>query len=285
MRNPCHDRSASWPILQRLNVVDTHHSSCYLCLTASDQTVWECEMDRIDLLIRDLNDETWGVREKAIETLVRTGKPAVEPLIAALNDDAPAIRRGAAEILGKIKDGRATEPLIRAVENETGRVREKAAEALGMIGDSRAVGSLIQALEDDTWVVRETAIEALSRIGKPAVAPLVEALEHEDVGVRTETARALRELDWRPKDPSQKAAYLIARKDWDELVGLGRPAAGPLIKALKDRDPRVRKKAARTLGEIGDVAAVESLTESLQDTEAVVREAAQEALDKIKKTT
>ncbi len=242
-------------------------------------------MDRIDLLIRDLKDETWGVREKAIETLVRIGKPAVEPLIAALNDDAPAIRTGAAGVLGKIKDSRATDPLIQALENETGRVREKAAEALGNIKDSRAVDPLIQALKDDTWVIRETAIEALSRIGKPAVAPLVEALEHEDVGVRTETARALQELGWRPKDPSRKASYLIARKDWDELVGLGRPAVDPLIRALKDRDPRVREKAARTLGEIGDVAAVESLTESLQDPESVVREAAQKALDKIKKTS
>ena len=209
-------------------------------------------MDKIDPLIRDLKDETWGVREKAIETLVRMGKPAVEPLVAALNDDVPAIRTGAAEALGRIKDGRAIE-------------------------------SLIQALKDETWGVREKAIEALAKIGKSAIAPLVEALEDEDVGVRTETARTLQELRWRPKDPSHKASYLIARKDWDELVRLGRPAVVSLIKVLKDKEPRVREKAARALGEIGDIAAVESLTESLEDKESIVREAAQKALDKIKK--
>jgi HEAT repeat protein len=110
-------------------------------------------------------------------------------------------------------------------------------------------------------------------------------LEDEDAGVRTETARALQELRWRPKDPSHKASYSIARKDWDELVRLGRPAVASLIKVLKDEEPRVREKAARTLGEIGDVAAVESLTESLEDTESIVREAAQKALDKIKKAS
>ena len=242
-------------------------------------------MDKIDPMIRDLKSETWGSREKAIETLVRIGKPAVEPLITALNDDVPAIRTGAAEVLGKIKDSRATEPLIQALKDETWGVREKAAEALGRIKDSRAVEPLIQALKDETWGVRETAIEALSRIGKSAVVPLVEALEDEDAGVRTETARALQELRWRPKNHSHKASYSIARKDWDELVRLGRPAVASLIKVLKDEEPRVREKAARTLGEIGDVAAVESLTESLEDTESIVREAAQKALDKIKKVS
>jgi len=242
-------------------------------------------MDQIDPLIRDFKGETWGAREEAIEALARIGKPAVEPLIAALNDDVPAIRTGAAESLGKIKDDRATEPLIQALKDETWGVREKAAESLGKIKDSRAVEPLIQALKDETWGVREKAIEALSRIGKPAVAPLVEALEDEDAGVRTETARALQELRWRPKTHSNKASYLIARKDWDELVRLGRPAVGSLIKVLKDKETRVREKAARVLGEIEDVAAVESLTESLEDTESIVREAAQEALDKIKKTS
>lgn len=242
-------------------------------------------MDKIDPIIGDLKGETWGSREKAMETLVRIGKPAVEPLIAALNDDVPAIRTGAAEVLGKIKDGRATEPLIQALEDETGRVREKAAEALGRIKDGRAVEPLIQALKDETWGVREKAIEALAKIGKSAVPPLVEALEDEDVRVRTEAARALQELSWRPKDPSHKASYLIARKDWDELVRLGRPAVGSLVKVLKDKEPGVREKAARTLGEMGDVAAVESLTESLEDTESIVREAAQKALDKIKKAS
>ncbi|MBC8276355.1 MAG: HEAT repeat domain-containing protein [Chloroflexi bacterium] len=58
-------------------------------------------MDKIDPLIRDLKDEAWGVREKAIEALARIGKPAVEPLIAALNDDVPAIRTGQQRLSGR----------------------------------------------------------------------------------------------------------------------------------------------------------------------------------------
>jgi HEAT repeat protein len=55
-----------------------------------------------------------------------------------------------------------------------------------------------------------------------------------------------------------------------------------LIKALKDENGFVPVNAAKALGEIGDTRAVEPLTEALKDKKKDVREAAKEALKKIK---
>lgn len=56
-----------------------------------------------------------------------------------------------------------------------------------------------------------------------------------------------------------------------------------MIKALKNKDEDVRKKAVSALGEIGDVRAVEPLTKVANNTseEENIRKAAKEALEKI----
>jgi len=55
-----------------------------------------------------------------------------------------------------------------------------------------------------------------------------------------------------------------------------------LIRALKNKDSYVRMRAVIALGKIGDKRAVEPLTQALNDINEFVREAAKEALDKIK---
>ena len=63
-----------------------------------------------------------------------------------------------------ISDDRAVEPLIAALEDEEWSVRRSAAEALGLIGDESAVALLIFALEDENASVRESAYRALEKI-------------------------------------------------------------------------------------------------------------------------
>ena len=158
------------------------------------------------------------------------------------------------------------------------------AKRYGEIGDERAVELLIQALKDEY-----------------------------SSSVRWEAAEALDELGYEPKNDTEKAYYLIARKNWDELVKMGEPAVEPLIHALKDEDSGVRREAIKTLvkigepavepliqalkdedsdvrrgaawalGKIGDERAVEPLTEALEDEYQVVREAAKKALADIQK--
>jgi HEAT repeat protein len=110
---------------------------------------------------------------------------------------------------------------------------------------------------------RMGAAKALREIGEPAVEPLIRALE-QDRYIAMGAAKALGEI--------------------------GEPAVEPLIRALENVyfknvywSWEVREGAAIALGDIRDPRAVEVLTQALKDDDEHVREAAKEALEKVKK--
>jgi HEAT repeat protein len=221
----------------------------------------------------------------AARALGKIGDPAVEPLIAALEDENSDVRFFAAVALKEIKDPRAVDPLIGALKDENPVVREYVAGWLGEIKDPRAVEALIAALKDKDSVVRASAMHALGAIGDPrAVAPLIAALKRGDWGDRESAAYALGEI----KDPRAFEPLIAALKDNHELVrksaahALGETkdprAVEHLIGALKDKDSVVRASAARVLGGIKDRRAVEPLIETLKDSYEYVRFSALEAL-------
>ncbi|GAI92158.1 unnamed protein product, partial [marine sediment metagenome] len=131
---------------------------------------------------------------EATRALVKIGKPAVEPLIAALDDDNYLVRVKIVEILGQIGDFRATEPLTVALKDEYFEVRLRAAQALGELKDPR-VEPLIAVLEKEHPDIQRAAAQALAKTKDTrAVEPLIAALETEDVGVRGVAARALGQM-------------------------------------------------------------------------------------------
>jgi len=174
----------------------------------------------------------------------------------------------------KMKANKDVEGLIRALKDEDYWVRWRAAESLGRIGDKRAVEPLIEILNDTNYMVQTEVAWALRQIREPAVKPLIKALKDEVSDVRMRAAEALGKIAWQPKDDIEKAYYLIAKKQWEELVKLGKPAVEPLIEALKDKDKYVRSKVAEALGNIGDRRAVEPLIEALIDKDEDVRRSA-----------
>ena len=158
------------------------------------------------------------------------------------------------------------EELIEELSDECPYVREAAAYALGNIGDPRAVEPLIEALRDEYWGVRKAAAVALGIIGdQRAVEPLIQALRDEYWYVREAAAEALEKIE--PEWYKTEAA----KKQVPEFIN-----------ALMDKDSGVRKAAAYALGNIGDQRAVEPLIRTLRDEYWYVREAAAEALEKIK---
>jgi HEAT repeat protein len=150
----------------------------------------------------------------------------------------------------KMKAKGDVEGLIKALGHKGEDVRTDAAKALGDIEDVKAVEALIQALKDTADSVRYEAATALERLG------------------------------WKPGDDTEKAHYLIAKREWDDLVGLGGPAVESLIQALKNEDPDVRTEAADALRKIGEPA-VEPLIKALKDENRDVREVAAECLGEI----
>ncbi|MBD3191564.1 MAG: hypothetical protein GF308_13025 [Candidatus Heimdallarchaeota archaeon] len=255
------------------------------------------EVTEAHTLLKDilLTDHLTIMRKTAAQALGDLNDPvAIPALIEGLkiNND-PAIIGEIAISLGKLEAKEAVEPLIAALENNDGEVREHAVDALGLIGDPCAIKPLIKRLKEDPedWV-RGQAADALGLIGDPqALEPLIETLRNDvGIGVSMKTAKALGRL----KDPAavdplidflnqgqndetrraitfalgeigdKKAADVfleLLENDTDPTVrywsclSLGfmkyKKATNVLLDTLlEDSSPRVRKTAAISLGQI-----------------------------------
>ena len=142
---------------------------------------------------------------------------------------------------------------IAALKDQDWTVRGEAASLLGTFKDSRAVDPLVALLWDQDRSVREAAIEALRSIGAPAVEAVGTCLTAPNLSV-------------------QESASAILATIADERV------LTPLIRALHSGDWIVRMHAAKALGRVQNVEAVEPLIPLLQDKVKAVREESATAL-------
>jgi HEAT repeat protein len=222
-----------------------------------------------------LKDEYWPVREYAAEALGEIGDGrAIEPLIAALGDGEPSVGLEAEKALGKI-GAPAVEPLIAVLQNKAEeRIKRcRTACALGHTRDNRAVDLLISLLADkeEEQTVRWNAAIALGEIkDRRAVEPLLESLNDETFRVKNNILIALGEIgDIRAIEPLtsllHKKIENYERKE--VVVALGKirdpRVVEPLSAALKDKDCDVRRLAAKALGETKYERAVEPLIAAL----------------------
>jgi hypothetical protein len=151
----------------------------------------------IRFLIADLKSKDGMVRQRARQSLVAIGKPAVISLVKLLRDRNDQVRWEAAKALGKIGDRRAAPALIAALEDEEFDVRWLSAEGLIALG-GEGLAPLLKALVESpqsVWL-REGAhhvLHDLAKVGlRKRVAFLLQALE--GVEPETEVPSAAREL-------------------------------------------------------------------------------------------
>jgi HEAT repeat protein len=293
------------------------HSFC----SRSDTTSQEVEQ-----LIKELScNPDPSERCSAAFKLARLANSrALEPLFNALNEDiipfrSSYVREAAAQALGELGDKRAVKPLLSVLKkySDAGRTGRAAATALGRLGDRRAVESLIDVLNDS--VLSESAAQALGMLGEPravdplvdllrgqynnypaedalvqfgpayAVVPLIRTLDEASADVRVRIARVLGELH---DERAVTALADLLRDSEDEVRSAAAKALGiqgnkravqPLIDALVKGEI----SAARSLGELKDVNAVEPLIAKLASCRAdrwennYMREAIAGALAKI----
>ncbi len=180
----------------------------------------------IKQLIVSLKDERQG--GNVADALVKIGKSAVKPLIAALKDKNSEVQKNAARALGEIKDRRAVKPLIVVLGEGDKAFRKIVVEALGRIKDPRAMETLIFVLanKDEDEDTRWEAAAALGRMkDSRSVKVFITALKDKSKDIRAVAAAALGEI----KDTQ---------------------AVEPLIRALRDKDESVRRNAAAALKKI-----------------------------------
>lgn len=156
------------------------------------------------------------------------------------------------------------------LKDKSASVRRGAAQQLGGRGvrSMEAVPALIETLGDSEAVVRGSAAEALGGIGitaRSAVPALLKLLQDPDPNVRETAAESLAD------------------------IGVDAPKVIPeLLKLLTDEDMNVRCAGARSIGDFRGAArdAVGALQKlQQQDKHPLVREAAAEALQTIRKAS
>lgn len=116
------------------------------------------------ILISSLADSQSDVQWIAVENLVRIGEPALEPLLVALEDPNPYIRRRVAEALGRLRNERAILPLINTLSDEVSQVRMSAAFGLALLKDDRAIKPLLKMMASDQNNVAKMALMSLTQI-------------------------------------------------------------------------------------------------------------------------
>ena len=167
----------------------------------------------IPSLIAALHDSYWRVRECCTAALIQMAPDTLEPLMAALHNEASKVRWHAAAALGQIGDAQALDALAAALQDDDSDVRQSVAGALGKIGDPAAVEPLAAALHDESWDVRQNATTALGHIGDArAMEPLVAALSDEFWQVQQSAAWALEQLRT-PDAQTALEAWRAAQQD------------------------------------------------------------------------
>ncbi|MCK5055728.1 MAG: HEAT repeat domain-containing protein [Candidatus Aminicenantes bacterium] len=256
-------------------------------------------------LIDTLKDNEPAARKEAADALGKMGNAAaVKSLISTLEDTDALVRDKAAGALDRIGwepannselslyaaakqkwnilpfiGPDAVEPLIRALKDRKQSVRDGAVAALGKMGNPAAVKPIIDALKEKYPIDQEKVFDTLSRIASPRTAgTFIDELNYDDYEIRHKAAEVLDNIGWEPANNREAALYYFAREDWEALCALGKDALEPLIAALKDKTPAIRRNAVETLGKIGDSQAMAPLIDVLNDEDASVRNEAVTAL-------
>lgn len=211
----------------------------------------------IPALCETLRDSDIKVQTAAIEALTKIGDPAAVPhLVDVLKDESEQARRGAVEVLNEVVTVEAIKDLVGALRDADWWVRVRAADALGTLGGPRVVEAIIGLMSDTDEFIRRYAVEILNTIPDArAVEPLLEALN---------------DADW-----------WVRERSIDALGRIADPRAVDRLIEVAQRDVRCRPLCVKSLGDIGDLRAVEFLARLLNSVDAETRAASEEALREI----
>lgn len=235
----------------------------------------------IPFLIQLLNDngETEFNREiglfeevsnAALSSLIKFGKPSVQPCIDALKWSEEERLGALIFVLGQIKDPAAIGPLTTLTTDIDPHVRVCAVDAFRGWTDSKGVAPLICALQDTDQDVRESAATVLGGMHDARIVPaLANALKDKAATVREAAAMALGVQ--REKDAVPALLNVVRSSSEDSMVrfwaakSIGRIAGSKslddLVAVLNDRavPELVRRGAAEALGIAKDRRFVEPL--------------------------
>jgi hypothetical protein len=144
-----------------------------------------------------IRSEDWEGRRGAGDTRFQDAA-AVAPLVEALRDPRPSVRRialwGLAE-MGTLPRPEAERPVLQLLKDPAPTVRAMAVRTLGDFGAAATANAASELLRDREAMVRLEAAHALGDLQSPSTRPALEAaLSDPDLRVRTKAAWALRQV-------------------------------------------------------------------------------------------
>lgn len=259
--------------------------------------------DGIDPLVGQLTSQSPRSRHLAAESLGMIGGVELAKVLTPLLEADPEaeVRVAAAEALARIGADTAL-PELRRLSRSDGDWFVRA-RAYSLLAEANAPGATeflreeLAATEADLILCDEEAEEVSVVIadGKRLRTAIISGLRL--LGITDEEINEIRRRASRlafestrmvqNQDPEDCAGLIRALRNRDSaqraeaaahLAGVGRAAVPALRQALSDPDPLVRIEAARSLGRIGAVEALESLAKCLLDPQSDVRLSAATAM-------
>ena len=225
------------------------------------------------------------------------GDPAaLEVVVRASQDSRATTRRLAAEMLGRMESDTTIPHLTRLLADPEPAVRASALSSLGALFADAAAGEIIPLLDDPDDQVRAEALRVLSKLKvspSPELIQKVSARMADDssLAVQTGAIVALAKLGAVNEAMSGLGSRLNSEDTQARtaaLETLSRIAphlnesfdTGPILRALDDRSPVIRRAALTTLGSLSGESTTRVLLRYLSDADEGVRKAAARALRK-----
>jgi HEAT repeat protein len=198
---------------------------------------------------------------------------SLTPVADATRDPSAAVRRAACETLGRTRDAPAIEPLIACLDDGDAAVRAAAAQALRSFG-AQASARLLDVLRGEETLAHDAALDALDPADPAIVEPLHDYAHREVTWARDWRAlaaalpdagrvtRLLREtLSARASQSEQrlvKTVGVLGHREAMDWVGRG----------LDARDAETRAAAIETLETLGDKHLAREIIPLLENTHA-----------------
>lgn len=217
----------------------------------------------------------------------------IAPLLSVVRDPQIEVRAAAIEALSSFHDSRIPPVLLNALEDLGASVRREAAIGLSFRPDLREeldlVNRLLPRLYDFNLDVCTAAAIALGRLGTDAAATGLFQVLHSPhtPAVQIEIVRSLGRVGTENSLEYLRSSLdrLASKTIWQEIVTvLGRIeqqqlkplAAEILIELLKSHHPatenaNIKQAIAMSLGQLGEISAIDRLIQLLADTDAAVR--------------
>ena len=154
-------------------------------------------------------------RMDGVQTLEKIGKPAVELLVKALEDQNWRIREGAAEALSSIGDISVLAAFKKALPIEPeDSIRNCLEQAIVKIEIELDVKTCIEKLSDNNMFTQLDSIQTLEKIGKPAIPYLIDSLTDSNWKVREGSLEVLSNIGDDSVLGALKEAFVIETDDY-----------------------------------------------------------------------